>query len=260
MIPKEVWQKVLKVGYRTVTECVTPDIGGADVTVFDVWETGTAFTIDRGEKQYLVSANHVFKKGVPYCVAKIHPNNHTEIWEELDTEPPLRNEHDDVDVIVLPLTKRITPPYGWTPESKTSLQGQDVYFLGFLGGVSVSERDISEINNGFQRPFVRRGIIAGHRIPYLGLEEELYHDIYIDGHGDEGFSGGPVISINKGTVQVIGVITGRLTEHYVCKESPQGKCGEKNPKETTLKLDTGIAHASYIEHALSLIEEYENSN
>jgi len=254
MIPKEVWQKVLKVS-GSITRAVTV---GANITVSEEIGLGTAFTVDRGEKQYLVSANHLFKKGATPCFAKVDSNTKKEIYEKLDTESPLRDEQEDV--IVFPLKEPITPSYKLALEGKNTVQGQDVYFLGFLQGGSVSGGTTAELNNGFPRPFIKKGIIAGYRIPYPGLDEDLYQDIYIDARGDDGFSGGPVVSLHNGKVQIIGVIIGRLTEHYVCKESPQGKCGEKNPKETTLKLDTGIAHASYIEHALSLIEEYENSN
>ena len=68
------------------------------------------------------------------------------------------------------------------------MYGQDVYFLGFPYGL---HGDMSALSNDLPFPFVKKGIIS------------LFHNdgvnrIYLDGHNNPGFSGGPVVFMPAG--------------------------------------------------------------
>jgi len=206
---------------------------------------GTAFTIDIGEKQYVVSAKHIFVEENGLYVARINPNTNEEIWMTPNHEQPLYTGDTNIDVIVFPLNQPITPSHKLPVTTEHGL-GHDVYFLGFPFGWKTSGGNVSEINNGFPFPFVKKGIISEFR----SRGSSLPMGIYIDAHNNEGFSGGPVIFPDKDkNMQVVGIISGYLPE-LVNVSGPMASGGEWS-------VNSGIAHASPVSFALGLIQKYE---
>lgn len=206
-------------------------------------KTGTAFTIDSGENQYLVSAKHVFEEGTTVQIAKITPNENKEIWETADTTLPLCNEQKDI--IVFPLKEPIISSFDEVVEGELPGLGQDVYILGFM---PLSAGNAYEPPKSFPFPFVKKGTIAGYRSPVSILPEHPRKDIYIDARIHPGFSGAPVVFLSQDEkIRVIGIINGHFSEGY------------DFGNEVKARLNSGIAHASYINNALKLIEEYEKS-
>ena len=119
-------------------------------------KTGSAFTLDHEEKQYLVTARHV--------VEGITSGENIFIglkkrWETIEINVVGVGE-DEVDVAVLACQQQLSPTLQLEP-SNMFVYGQQAYFLGFpFGWDSGGER----INNGRPRPFAKAGIIE----PYTG--------------------------------------------------------------------------------------------
>jgi len=206
---------------------------------------GTAFTIDRdrGEKQYVVSAKHIFGEENTFEVAKMKTSNHGKVnWLQPNHElPPLRDEKKDV--IVFPLISPITPQHSLLLDGE-QMQGQDAYCIGFPLGLLMSGSNIFELNKGFPLPLIRKGIIAGYEFHV----SEPSPDIVVDSHPNKGFSGGPVVVIpNKGRMQVIGIIREFIPEKYDLGDGRE------------FSINSGLTYASSIGYALKLIEEYEKS-
>jgi len=211
---------------------------------------GTAFTIDRdrGKKQYVVSAKHIFGEENTFEFAKINTNPNTSegiCWKQPSHELPLCNETEDV--VVFPLKTPITPRHQLLLDRALGL-GQDVYFLGFPFGMALPGGEI--LNNGLPTPFVKKGIIAGYKYPGAGLP----FGIWLDAHNNLGFSGGPVVVVDDRKVHVIGIVSAYNLE-------PVMRVSQNSPPVPVpgMVSNSGLAYAPSIRNALKLIEEYEKS-
>ena len=137
----------------------------------------TGFTIEIEEREYLVTAKHVFES--------LGGSDEIDVFSNGDWSPYEVNlvghAPDDVDITVLAATQRLTPP--GLPMDVTHeglVYGQDVYFLGFpynfLGKFLFGD-------SGYPLPFVKKATVS------------LFDDkiVFLDGHNNRGFSGGPVV-------------------------------------------------------------------
>jgi len=115
------------------------------------------------------------------------------------------------------------------------IYGQDVFFLGFpydlLGRIILG-------SEGYPLPFVKKATVS------------LFDSrvIYLDGHNNSGFSGGPVVfpQTGKNEYRVAGVVSG-----YVERPEPVFDGEHKTP--LVYQYNTGIIVAHNIKAALDLI-------
>ena len=144
-------------------------------------KTGSAFTIDRGGKQYLVTARHVVEgiaSGESISIVQ------EKRWTTVDINVVGVGE-GEVDVAVLAGQQQLSPTPPLEPNAMFTY-GQQAYFLGFpFGWDSGGEH----INNGLPLPFAKTGIISAFTIG----DAPAVQKIYLDAHANEGFSGGPVV-------------------------------------------------------------------
>ncbi len=152
---------------------------------------GSAFTIEVGEKQFLISARHVFEEiKMETDVIKVFKDNS---WKSITVTPIFCDDHR-IDIIAFGLENDLSVKLPISVEEKGATLSQDVYFLGYPYGMK------HEINtsDGFPLPFVKKGIISALNSPVL----------WFDGHNNPGFSGGPIV-INKAgnNLQIISVIS-----------------------------------------------------
>ncbi len=205
-------------------------------------QTGTCFIIDIEDKQYFVTAKHVFQI----------QNERKEVVETLKlgetVEIVYKNKWTsflvvDVrhskkfDVSIFTISNKI--PAHPLPASSDGLSyGQDLYFLGFPYGMS---SDIGEVNRNFPLPLVRKGIMSS--MSFFNKGEPFL----IDGHNNPGFSGGPVVFKKSGEVNfnVAGVIHGYSPEF-------KNENGQLIPIENT---NSGLVVVYPINIALDLIKE-----
>ncbi|MDE0177066.1 MAG: S1C family serine protease [Gammaproteobacteria bacterium] len=192
---------------------------------------GTAFTIDRNDQQYIVTARHV--------VEGIQDGDEIEVWHERKWKPLLVEvvgvgEDDAIDIAVLRSDIHLTPTHPLEPTQGGLLIGQSVAFLGFPFGMEMDEA--RHLNNGYPAPFVKAGIVSAIQ------GSPKFHSIWIDAHGNRGFSGGPLLFTampeQVGKDKVAGIIS---------SASLDPETGE----------NAGLVRAVPIKHAIEMIEAFE---
>jgi len=195
-------------------------------------EVGTGFTIEFSGKQYLITAKHILNgANSRSAVIEIFRDNK---WQELRVTPWFC---DKIDIVVFPLNEFITPNHELPAFVKQITVSQDVYFLGFPYGMRF---DSGKLNNNYPFPFVKKGIVSG-----LDFSTSV-KVIFIDGHNNKGFSGGPVVFFNQAKkLCVCGIISAYINDQK----------GNKNLTEM-ISENSGIFVAYSIGHAIDKIKEF----
>lgn len=201
-------------------------------------KSGTCFTIDVDDRQYIVTARHVVKEIRPSDLVQIQ---HDRIWKNLKTTIAWMSETEE-DVAILSPEVQLSPTHPLVPSTAGLVLGQDIYFCGFPFGLRFEAGDL---NRDFPIPFVKKGILSAFASKY-----ECPARIYIDGHNNPGFSGGPLIfsDLNTKELKVAGVISGyRPTyEPVLLKGDDIGLMSQQN---------TGIAIAYDLKRGVEYIRQ-----
>lgn len=197
---------------------------------------GTCFTIDEDSRQYLVTARHV--------VAGIQQSDRVELfyqnqWHPFDSEL-VGEASGNIDITVLALPIQLSPTYPMPATTNDMVFGQEVFFLGFPYNLFA---DIGAMNRDFPLPFVKRAILSS--IVHDSGEEVLY----LDGHNNPGFSGGPVVFKPPGTqeLRVAGVVSGYRYEDELIYAG-------NTPTQLAYRYNTGIIISYSIKYATELIK------
>ena len=196
---------------------------------------GTCFTIDVDNRQYIVTARHAVESFTGQGTIRIM---HEEKSKDLQVKL-IGHGEDDIDISVLSAEFLISPTLPLTPTADRLMFGQDVYFLGFPYNLAGDETG-SWLNRNFPLPFVKKAIVS---------QMSKTH-IFLDGHNNPGFSGGPVIfnqDLKKENLSVAGVVSGY---HY--QKEPVYKTKEQIGY---YEYNTGIMVVYNIQHALDLIHQ-----
>ena len=176
--------------------------------------TGTAFAIDRDARQYLVTARHVvrgIKSGDEIAIS------YKQEWHKIAVDV-VGTGKDSIDVTVLACPQLLAPPkLTLTASLGGVLYGQEVKFLGFpFGWDSTAKGPYSD----FPLPFVKAGVVSA-------IATDPCRSVYIDGHGNKGFSGGPVVFVSANGTQdkyrVAGVVSNYPTPLLEPIRSKDGK-------------------------------------
>ena len=205
--------------------------------------TGTAFTVEVDERQYIVTAQHLLGSANPQAV---------EMWISADgwrqvpveivgiAKPP-------VDVAVLATNFALGSRSRVSVGVETVDYGQALWFLGYPFGL-----DFEPVPDfrAAPLPFVKAGILSGlRRVP----NEKGLLEFFVDAAGNKGFSGGPLIlrrrSANEGgivTWHVVGVVTSRITHPVPLKNVSGTVVG-------SVDVDAGILRATSIDAVTRLI-------
>ena len=199
-------------------------------------KTGSAFTFDRGGKQYLVTARHVVE-GIASSDSILIAQ--TKRWKIIDINVVGVGE-GEADVAVLACQLQLSPTHPLEPVGPQAefFYGQQAYFLGFpFGWDSGGEH----MNNGMPIPFVKTGIISAFTIGDAPVQK-----IYLDAHVNEGFSGGPVVFDQDG-LYVAGVVVSypKRFQPVVDDQKNTVAHAQENP---------GIVLAISISHVVALID------
>jgi S1-C subfamily serine protease len=212
-------------------------------------DMGSSFTIEHKGQQYLISAKHVidsikYKNG-DFIVIQIY---HDGKWKSLACQAYI-HENKEVDIVVL---KTSQVKFNKFP-IKIGMHGlylaQEVYFLGFPYGMFSEESD-GEVNQKFPIPFVKKGIFSAL------ITDNGVTSMYIDAHNNIGFSGGPVITVDKdNTVQIIGVNVSYLKHDNIINYEEQDDDGNLYDEKFEYYENSGIMEAHAIGHAIEIIEK-----
>lgn len=226
---------------------------------------GTSFTIDVDGRQYLITAKHL-TVGLK-DEETIHVRR-GDAWRPLKIR--VLRCADPLDIAVLVPQTQLTVTFPLEPTMKGVRYGQDVYFAGFPYGLS---SNIANVNGLYPIAFMKKGIMSASR----KLREAVV--IFVDGHNNPGFSGGPVVfrdlTQRDLMFKVLGVVSGFHPEYtpvlqpesissaQVTPEdrrrsrilSKDGSLFRLNETEQLVRLNTGIVIAYSISHAIDLIHE-----
>ncbi len=143
---------------------------------------GTGFTIEVDGRQYLITAKHVTGE------EKVG-------WIEIEQEKWVGLDVKTVgiggigrDVAVLAADRKLTTAHEIDIGSNGITIGQDIRFLGFPSGLRMGY--VSGYK-GKEIPMVKAGILSG--ISRIEKERQGGRRLWVDGHNNDGFSGGPIV-------------------------------------------------------------------
>ena len=209
-------------------------------------EFGTAFTIDVDSQQYLVTVDHLLPEGCPECTLEIWLDN---AWQSL-TGRAIRPKSSDLAAVAIALKKELsTASTPWSAIDEIEL-AQQVYFIGFPFGLRTAETAGAQIS---EIAFVKTGILSAidSRNPKAVI-------LYVDGHNNPGFSGGPVVFYPPGASEprIAGVLIGyRWDALPVVKREDLRDPSAETFKDLYARGNSGIVVAFSIEHLVEAIRE-----
>lgn len=209
-------------------------------------EFGTAFTIDVDSQQYLVTVDHLLPAGCPKCTLEIWLDN---AWQSL-TGRAIRPKSSDVAAVAIALNAKLSPDSTpWSAVDEIEL-AQQVYFIGFPFGLRTAENTGAQIS---EIPFVKAGILSAvdSRNPRAVI-------LFVDGHNNPGFSGGPVVFYPQGEAEprIAGVLIGYRWDAFpVVKREDLRDPSAESFKDLYAKGNSGIVVAFSIEHLVDAIRQ-----
>ena len=206
--------------------------------------------MDHASKQYLVTARHVVPGIKSGNAIKIF---HEKDWRDLDVNV-VGIGKGQVDVAVLACSVQLSPSHPLVPSTAGLVYGQSVSFLGYpFGWNSGGEH----INRGIPLPFAKAGIVSA-------LEFGDVKRIFLDAHGNKGFSGGPVVFVPheqpNGELHVAGIIsnfpTSRHWQHWLPVVDRKGSpiTNQQGNPIGYVKDNPGIVVTFSINHAVDFID------
>lgn len=147
--------------------------------------TGTCFTYYNGGIEYLVTAKHVISGIGNSGEVQIY---HEDTWKNIHVSV-YYHTNKKVDVAVMSSeTRIINNPLEIQYSMDGISPGQDTFFLGYPYGLFSNLGD--NLNGSFPIPFIKKGTCASI------IKENGQNILYLDGHNNPGFSGGPVCFTN----------------------------------------------------------------
>lgn len=229
-------------------------------------ELGTAFTMDVDARQYLITAKHIVVGMKDVDIIQVRRGDE---WVPLKVTVLRCADHIDIAVLIPP--HQISVSYELEPGMKDVEYGQEIYFVGFPYGLFTEG---TNVNGMFPLAFIKRGTMSA------STKEGNATVIYLDGHNNPGFSGGPVVfrdfSKSGYVLKVLGVVSGFPAEYTPVFEKQEIKASDvteedrqkqriilQNGKVFRLKetsavvpLNTAIVKAYSIEQAVDLIKSH----
>ena len=206
-------------------------------------KSGTSFVISDKEQNYVVTAKHLFGDidNGDFIKFQVEQNS---IWKEaygyifFDTIAK-----SDIVLIKSINIRNINSPFSLKPIN--ILLGDEGFFIGFPYGRRSIPKD--QEFQGFPIPLVKKAGFSG----LTSINNSTI--IYLDGHNNPGFSGGPVLFTDRvkggdNKLHLIGVISA-----YVSQENEvNSSMGKLNYIE-----NSGIIVSYGVSHILNILEQIE---
>lgn len=198
--------------------------------------TGTSFVFDYKDKQYFITAKHVvFSLNDNDTIGIFYQNK----WNKFKVKLVGHSINSDISVFSVP--EYLDKSENLIASSSDLFYSQEIFFLGFPYGLS---NIIPNINSECPTPFVKKGILSNFLI------EKDFKILFLDGINNPGFSGGPIVYLDKRTnnFNLCGIISGYR---------PEVKNITQNNLEINLQysVNTGIIIGYGIEEVIKLIEK-----
>lgn len=217
-------------------EMITSNVISRTFQLKYVDSMATGVVIDVDKRSYLVTARH-FANTINGKVEILI--RHEGDWKTLTTDL-VGHAQGEIDISVLAPEIVLCPPTVPLPADMGGIvYGQDAYFLGYPYGLY---GDVGDLNRNFPLPFVKKAIVS-----CIEDDKDNVQRLYLDGHNNPGFSGGPVVfkGQNERNFNVAGIISG-----YRYDEQPIYKGNSVLP--FTYRDNSGIIIAYGIKHAVDI--------
>jgi hypothetical protein len=203
---------------------------------------GTAFEIERHHKKYLITARHVVA-GLPETNAALQVMRYDK-WVDYRTIRTLFPKSPAVDIAVFETDEAADTPYYVAPAEKGiggATFGQNIWFLGFPYGIGTH---IPSASGGVFYPFIKHGILSA-----IDASDPNASIIFIDGHNNPGFSGGPVVYVDLSDhkYKILSVVSSYRFE--ATQTAVDGKI-----VDSPLLANSGIIQSYSIRYALDAID------
>ena len=181
------------------------------------------------DQRYLVTARHLARGVAARGEIEVW---HGGLWKRVAVEL-VGHGPGDIDVTVLAPRQSFGGGYPITPHDGFNL-GEVVHFLGFPFGLG---SEVGELNQEFPIPWVKSAIVSAFAD---GI-------VFLDGHNNPGFSGGPVVRDGVSDVQVLDVVSGYRYD----RERVLDADGDEGPY--SYDVNTGIVIASDAGHITKIV-------
>lgn len=223
MVQSEVIERVLRIRYSN--------------------SVASAFTLEYNSVQFVITAKHVFEsKNYPTSavIEVLIDGAYRSLAVDIKYPADAR-----IDIAVLKTNPYhiLTKFMGNKFTTKGLAYGQDVYFLGYP--YNYDSLLVSYPGSKSPLPFVKKACMSGMLSPSPSI-------IFLDGHNNPGFSGGPVCFKRAGDqlFSIAGVVSG-----YRYDLAP---LFDKDNHKTNyyIKENTGIINASDISFAVNIAKEW----
>lgn len=202
---------------------------------------GTAFTLEVDRKQYIITAKHIIGENSTSHMAVRQGD-----WIQLDVEPVGVGD-GPVDIAVFAAKHQLTTDHQVEFGSKGIIVGQNIRFLGYPLGLQMG---YATGNPGIEIPMVKAGILSGIATIQEGKRGGW---LFVDGHNNRGFSGGPIIYKSLATEsdpsqpwKIAGVVSSYINEELEVMDATGRVAG-------TVRGNSGILAGADIELALEMI-------
>lgn len=145
--------------------------------------TGTTFLIAYKKENFFVTAKHIFPnvKNKQNIKVEIFQDS---LWKNLSGKIYF-DVSKDIDIVLIKPDNLPFIESGISLKDFGLILGDNGYFLGFPYGLG--NLDKGNINQGFPIPLVKKAVYSG------SVNENNKVIMFLDGHNNPGFSGGPVL-------------------------------------------------------------------
>ncbi|MCY4232905.1 MAG: serine protease [Bacteroidetes bacterium] len=162
--------------------------------------TGTCFIIEINNRQYICTAKHCLLSFNGGLIEIYHDNQ----WKSLDVSMVGHGSYGTDISVLAPSTHLCGASQLVSADESGIRYGQDVFFLGFPYNMRMDGKDL---NRQFPIPFVKKATISA--FTSSDVSETV---LFLDGHNNPGFSGGPVVSSPREGHQdgwrIAGIVSG----------------------------------------------------
>lgn len=213
------------------------------------WMSGFVAEVDG--HQYLVTARHLLDGKRPtVCDVELW---HEKAWQSKKATV-IYPVSPDVDIVAMDLGGPITMTGAGRPfdvDGGSIGLGQQIFFLGFPYNLSTRGNVLAPPGMD-ELAFIKSGVLSA-----LDTSNSDAVVIYLDGHNNPGFSGGPIVYTHKKSLKVLGVIKGfTQVGRPVVKKKDLNNPTAPAHEDLFVGTNTGIVVGYNIRHIIEAIRRH----
>lgn len=200
----------------------------------DGQKLGTAFAYKFNEKKLLFSARHLFSQSIGKSNIDIEYLTSNSDFQKISGKL-LKHQNEKVDIVAIEFDDF---PFDGLENLHSNNEPAyliDTFFIGFPFGI-FDNSDATKI-----KPFIKKASVSGIRI------NDTVKTIYLDGHTNTGFSGGPIFTKEGDDYKIVSIMSG----------SQSDKKKWINPQDKSvieISENSGIVITVDFKHALEIVK------